>query len=211
MDPIVTLKDEVQITKFEKEQQMASIKKPKKLRNVYQIKISLRGIRPPIWRRLEVFSDITLDKLHLIFQLVMGWGNYHLHQFTIGGEEYGQSDPDNDLEVNDEKKVKLYQVVPGEKFKFSYEYDFGDYWEHMVLVEKILPVEKEKHYPNCSKGKRACPPEDVGGVWGYTDFLETIKDVNHSEHEDMLEWVGGEFDPEEFDMKYVNEHLKEIS
>ena len=113
--------------------------------------------------------------------------------------------------MGDEKKVKLDQVVPGEKFKFSYEYDFGDYWEHMVLVEKILPVEKGKRYPNCSKGKRACPPEDVGGVWGYTDFLETIKDVNHSEHEDMLEWVGGEFDPEEFDMKFVNERLKKMS
>ena len=190
---------------------MASIKKPKELRNVYQIKISLRGIRPPIWRRLEVFSDTTLEKLHLIIQLAMGWGNYHLHQFTIGGEEYGQSDPDNDFEVNDERKVKLYQVVPGEKFKFSYEYDFGDYWEHTVLVEKILPVEKGKQYPNCAKGKRACPPEDVGGVWGYADFLETIKDVNHSEHEDMLEWVGGEFDPEEFDMKFINERLKNMS
>ena len=190
---------------------MASKKKPKKLRDVYQIKISLNDIRPPIWRRLEVFSDTTLEKLHLIFQLAMGWAYYHLHQFTIWGEEYGQSDPDNDLEVNDEKKVKLYQVAPMEKFKFSYEYDFGDGWEHTVLVEKILPVEKGKHYPYCSKGKRACPPEDVGGVWGYTDFLETIKDVNHSEHEDMLEWVGGEFDPEEFNMKYINERLKKLS
>ena len=190
---------------------MASIKKPKELRKVYQIKITLRGIRPPIWRRLEVFSDTTLEKLHLIFQLAMGWANYHLHQFTIKGEEYGQPDPDYDFELEDERKVKLYQVVSMEKFKFSYEYDFGDSWEHTVLVEKILPVEKGKRYPNCSKGKRACPPEDVGGVWGYTDFLETIKDVHHSEHEDMLEWVGGEFDPEEFDMKYVNERLKKIS
>lgn len=190
---------------------MASKKKPKKLRDVYQIKISLNDIRPPIWRRLEVFSDSTLEKLHLIFQLAMGWGNYHLHQFTIGGEEYGQSDPDYDFEMEDERKVKLYQVVPMEKFKFSYGYDFGDNWEHTVLVEKILPVEKGKHYPYCSKGKRACPPEDVGGVWGYTNFLETIKDVNHSEYEDMLEWVGGEFNPEEFDMGYVNERLKQIS
>jgi hypothetical protein len=190
---------------------MASVKKPKELRNVYQIKISLNDIRPPIWRRLEVFSDTTLEKLHLIFQLAMGWANYHLHQFTIGGEEYGQPDPDYDFEMEDERKVKLYQVVPMEKFKFSYGYDFGDNWEHTVLVEKILPVEKGKHYPYCSKGKRTCPPEDVGGVWGYTDFLEIIKDVNHSEHEDMLEWVGGEFDSEEFDMKYVNERLKKIS
>jgi hypothetical protein len=190
---------------------MTSKKKIRKLRDVYQIKISLKGIRPPIWRRLEVFGDTTLEKLHLIFQLAMGWANYHLHQFTIEGEEYGLPDPDYDVEVQDERKVKLYQVVPREKYKFSYEYDFGDSWDHTVLVEKILPVEKEKRYPNCCKGKRACPPEDVGGVWGYTDFLETIKDVNHPDHEDMLEWVGGTFDPEEFDIKHINERLKQIS
>jgi hypothetical protein len=190
---------------------MTSKKKPIKPRDVYQIKISLNDIRPPIWRRLEVFGDTTLEKLHLIFQVAMGWANYHLHQFTIRGEEYGPPDPDYDYEVEDERKVKLHQVVPMEKFKFSYVYDFGDNWEHTVLVEKILPVEKGKRYPNCSKGKRACPPEDVGGVWGYMDFLQIVKDVNHSEHEDMLQWVGGGFDSEEFDTKYVNERLKPIS
>ena len=98
-----------------------------------------------------------------------------------------------------------------EKYKFSYEYDFGDNWQHTVLVEKILPEEKGKHYPNCSKGKRACAPEDVGGAWGYVDFLEALQDAKHPDHEDMLEWVGGEFDPEEFDIKYVNERLRQIS
>jgi hypothetical protein len=190
---------------------MASKKKPKKPKDVYQIKISLESIRPPIWRRLEVFSDTTLEKLHLIFQLAMGWANYHLHQFTIEGDEYGQPDPDYDFEMENEKKVKLSQVVPMEKFKFSYEYDFGDNWQHTVLVEKILPEEKGKHYPNCSKGKRACPPEDVGGAWGYADFLEALTDAKHPDHEDMLEWIGGEFDPEEFDIKYVNERLRQIS
>jgi hypothetical protein len=117
----------------------------------------------------------------------MGWANYHLHQFTIGGIEHGQPDPDYGPEVKDEKRVRLSQVALGENTKFVYEYDFGDSCEHTVLVEKILPVEKGKHYPNCSKGKRACPPEDVGGPWGYDDFIEAIQDVNHSEHEDMLE------------------------
>jgi hypothetical protein len=140
----------------------------------------------------------------------MGWANYHLHQFTIGGVEYGQPDPDYGSEVEDEKRVNLSQVVLREDAKFVYEYDFGDSWEHTVLVEKILPVEKGKHYPYCSKGKRACPPEDVGGPWGYTDFLKTIQDVNHSEHEDMLEWVGGQFDPEAFDLEEVNRRLRQI-
>ena len=102
-------------------------------------------------------------------------------------------------------------MVPIENFKFSYEYDFGDSWEHTVLVEKILTEEKGKGYPNCSKGKRACPPEDVGGVLGYVDFLEAIQNVKHPDHEDMLEWVGGEFEAEKFDLKYINERLKQIS
>ena len=190
---------------------MPSKRKPNKPREIYQIKISLRGIRPPIWRRLEVFSETTLDQLHLIFQVAMGWASYHLHQFSIEGEEYGQPDPDYSHTVNDERNVRLYQVVPIENFKFSYEYDFGDSWEHTVLVEKILTEEKGKGYPNCSKGKRACPPEDVGGVWGYVDFLEAIQNVKHPDHEDMLEWVGGEFEPEKFDLKYINERLKQIS
>jgi len=189
---------------------MDSKKKPKDLRVVYQIKVTLRDIRPPIWRRLEVLSDTTLERLHLIFQLAMGWANYHLHQFTIGGIEYGQPDPDLDFEVEDEKRVKLSQMALRENTKFVYEYDFGDSWEHTVLVEKTLPVEKGKHYPSCSKGKRVCPPEDVGGPWGYADFLETIQDVNHSEHEDMLEWAGGQFDPEAFDLEEVNRRLRQI-
>ena len=188
---------------------MASNKKTKDLRKVYQIKISLRDIRPPIWRRIEVFSDTTLERLHLIFQLAMGWSNYHLHQYTIGGVEYGEPHPDYDFEVKDEKKVKLYQVTPKENFKFIYEYDSGNRWEHEVLIEKILPVEKGKHYPFCVKGKRTCPPEDVGGPWGYADFLEAVHDPYHSEHEDMLEWVGGEFDPEAFNLEEVNERLKQ--
>ena len=189
---------------------MVSKKKPKELRKVYQIKVALKEIRPPIWRRLEALSDTTLEELHLILQVAMGWANYHLHQFTLDGIEYGQPDPDYGAEVEDERRVKLYQVAPEENVKFIYEYDFGDSWEHTVLIEKILPVERGKHYPICVKGKRACPPEDVGGPWGYTDFIKAVLHIAHPEHEDMLEWVGGEFDPEAFDLEEINERLKQI-
>ena len=189
---------------------MASKKKPKELRKVYQIKVTLEDIRPPIWRRLEVLSDTTLEKLHLMLQVAMGWANYHLHQFTIDGIEYGQPDPDYGSEVEDERKVKLIQVAPKKTVKFIYEYDFWDSWQHTVLIEKILPVEKGKLYPYCVKGKRACPPEDIGGPWRYTDFIEAVLDIAHPEHEDMVEWVGGEFDPEAFNIEEINENLKQI-
>jgi hypothetical protein len=178
--------------------------------DVYQIKVTLKHSKPPIWRRIQVQGDTKLSKLHLILQTAMGWWNAHLHQFIIGNTYYGEPHPDYGFEMRDERKVKLNQIAPREKSKFIYEYDFGDSWEHELLVEKILPPEEGVFYPRCIKGKRACPPEDIGGVWGYDDFLETIKDPNHPEHEDMLEWIGGEFDPEEFDLDEVNEALKLI-
>jgi len=175
--------------------------------DIYQIKVTLRYSKPPIWRRIQVRGDTRLDQLHMILQAVMGWWNAHLHQFVVGNIYYGEPHPDYGFEMRDESRVKLAQVVPHEKAKFVYEYDFGDSWEHELLVEKILPAEKGVRYPRCIKGKRACPPEDVGGVWGYDDFLEAIKDPKHPEHEDMLEWIGDEFDPEEFDLAALNEAL----
>jgi hypothetical protein len=183
---------------------------------VYQIKVTLKYSKPPIWRRIEVLGDITLAKLHRILQAVMDWGGYHLHQFIVGQRGqwnvvyyYGVPCPDYmDLEVRDEKRVKLNQIAPLEKFKFIYEYDFGDSWEHELLVEKIFPPEPGVFYPRCIKGKRARPPEDVGGVWGYDSFLEAIQDPHHSEHDDLLEWVGGEFDPEAFNLDEINQALK---
>jgi hypothetical protein len=106
--------------------------------------------------------------------------------------------------------VTLGQVAPREGLKFRYEYDFGDGWLHQVLVEKVLPPEPGQSYPVCVKGRRACPPEDVGGMWGYQDFLEAIQDPNHEEHEEYLEWVGGEFDPEAFDLDGVNVALSDL-
>lgn len=184
-----------------------------KTSDIYQMKVTLKHSKPPIWRRIQVAGDTRLDKLHLILQEAMGWENYHLHQFIVGETYYGKPHPDYDdfFEMKDEKKVRLNQIAPREKFKFIYEYDFGDSWEHELLVEKILPPEPDVHYPRCIKGKRACPPEDVGGVWGYDSFLEAIQNPDDSEHEDMLEWIGGEFDPEAFDLDEINEALRRIS
>lgn len=188
---------------------MSAKKKNDDLKQIYQIKITLSGVKPPIWRRIEVLSDITLGKLHQIFQTAMGWENYHLHQFIIKNVFYGQSDPNYAPEMQNENLTQLSQVINKEKTKFAYEYDFGDGWLHDILLEKILPIEKGKHYPICIKGKRACPPEDVGGSWGYADFLEAINDDGHSEHNDMLEWAG-DFDSERFDIEEINDNLRQI-
>jgi hypothetical protein len=179
---------------------------------IYQIKITLVGSKPPIWRRLLVRSDTKLGKLHYIIQAAMGWWDEHLHQFIVGGMFYGLPIPEygDDPELRDERRVKLSQIVAGAGFKLRYEYDFGDDWMHEVLVEKILPPEPGQSYPVCIKGRRACPPEDVGGMWGYADFLEAIRDPEHPEHEEYVEWIGDDFDSEAFDLEAVNAALKAL-
>lgn len=179
---------------------------------IYQIKITLKDSRPPIWRRVLVRSDSTLAQLHRIIQAVMGWADYHLHQFIAEGKYYGVPDPyyGDLMDMADERRVRLNQIVRGEKFRFRYEYDFGDSWLHTLLVEKILPPELGQRYPVCVGGRRACPPEDVGGIWGYYEFLEAIQNPDHPEHEDYLEWIGGEFDPEEFNLDEVNAALRAL-
>lgn len=178
--------------------------------SIYQLKIILKDFRPPIWRRVQVTSDTTLGKLHQIIQSVMGWTNSHLHAFLVQGVEYGQPQPEYDFNVRNERTVKLSSVVTGEKFKFLYTYDMGDSWEHEILVEKALPADPQMRYPVCLTGKRACPPEDCGGVWGYAEFLEAIQQLDHPEHESMLEWIGGTFDPSAFNLDEVNQQLKQI-
>jgi hypothetical protein len=177
---------------------------------VYQLKVTLQGARPPIWRRLQVRASTTLPRLHDTIQVAMGWTDSHLHEFIIGGVEYGLPDPDFGDDMHSEKRVKMEQVVTAEKDRFVYEYDFGDSWNHVILLEKILPPQSGVHYPRCLAGKRACPPEDVGGVWGYAEFLEAIRDSAHPEHDDMLEWCGGAFDPEAFSLDEVNQILMRL-
>ena len=186
---------------------MAKSKEPAQ---VYQLKISLPEIRPPVWRRVRV-TDCTLATLHRIIQRCMGWADCHLHEFEIGRERLGdpiQWADDFGGEIGNEGKVKLSQLAGHGVKKFTYTYDFGDNWEHVVQVEKVLDAEPGVRYPRCLAGKRACPPEDCGGSWGYGEFLEAIQDSEHEEHEDMTEWIGREFDPEAFAVEVVNKDLR---
>lgn len=179
--------------------------------HMYQLKVTLRETQSPIWRRIQVPSDITLAKLHRVFQCVVGWTNSHLHRFIIGDRCYGQPDPDRiGEEVINEKTVRLNQVVTRELAGFIYEYDFGDRWEHEVVLEKILPLEAVTHYPVCLEGARRCPPENCGGVAGYAEFLDAIQNPDHPQHDEMLDWVGGRFDPESFDLEVINRALRRI-
>ena len=171
---------------------------------VYQFKITLQESHPPIWRRIAV-QDCTLDKLHEHIQTAMGWTNSHLHHFRINDQLYGDpmlmQETFEEMEYKDSTTTKISDLMPktGKRFRFQYEYDFGDSWEHEVLFEGVVRAESKVKYPLCLEGARACPPEDVGGVWGYADFVEAIQNPDHEEHEGMLEWVGGRFDPEAFD------------
>jgi hypothetical protein len=174
---------------------------------VYELKVTLEGIRPPIWRRFRVRDDITLEELHDLLQEIMGWTNSHLHQFVVGGTYYGHRDPELPPR-QDEKKVLLRQVLEKPKDRLIYEYDFGDSWEHRVVLEQMLAHEPRARYPVVLAGKRACPPEDCGGVPGYYRLLEVLAAPRHPEHRDMVEWVGGSFDAESFDMGALNRALR---
>jgi hypothetical protein len=179
--------------------------------HIYQLKVTLKESKPPIWRRFQIPGNITLHRLHLVLQDMMGWTNSHLYRFDIGGVQYSIPDPEDDfydLHFVDSRRTKLSKVVLREKAKFAYEYDFGDSWEHQIQVEKILPPESGAQYPVCLAGKRACPPEDCGGIWGYEELLEIITDPLHEEYHETIEWLGGSFDPEEFDIDRVNRALR---
>lgn len=177
---------------------------------IYQLKVTLRESKPPIWRRLLVPAGTKLSTLHDILQAAMGWTDSHLHMFRVGKVAYGVPSDDDWIEVLDEQKATLAQVLPRAKSKMVYEYDFGDGWEHEILVEKVLDTEPGATSPVCVTGKRACPPEDCGGVWGYEEFLEAIKDPDHPEHDAMLDWVGYDFDPEAFDVDEINDALASL-
>lgn len=177
--------------------------------SIFRIKVALRHVSPPVWRRIEVPADITLDRLHDVLQVVMDWSDYHLHCFRAGRVTYGLPDPDYPHDVADERGVRLDRVA-GEGDTPVYEYDFGDSWEHSLKVEKVVPAEPGVRYPRCTDGRRAVPPEDCGGVGGYQHLLEVLADPGHEEHEEMVEWVGGLFDPEAFDADGINAGLEAL-
>lgn len=182
----------------------------KRARAVFQLKVTLQDIYPPIWRRIQVWEDASLAQLHRILQIVMGWEDCHLHQFEIGRRIYSVPDPEDDLyerKVIDESRVRLREVAPRVGTQFEYLYDFGDGWRHELLLEAIVLPDLGAEYPNCLDGKRHTPPEDVGASSGYDDYLEALADPEHEEHENMLRWRGP-FDPEEFSLPVVNQQLQ---
>ncbi|MCK4732574.1 MAG: plasmid pRiA4b ORF-3 family protein [Methanophagales archaeon] len=182
----------------------------KKYTQVYQFKITLKGIKPPIWRRIQVPETYTFWELHLAIQNAMSWTVCHLHEFELVNPEtglkqfIGTQNEDFGDEVLPESNKKIADYFSMENQSAVYTYDFGDNWEHKIQLEKIVPREKGVKYPICMKGKRACPPEDCGGIWGYAELLEIIRNPKHEEYEEMLEWLGGEFDPEYFDVEEVS-------
>ena len=181
-------------------------------KKIYQVQIALKGSKPKIWRRILIPSDLLLSDFHKIIQTTMGWTNSHLHQFIKNGTFYTVKIQDDDfwdeMDNVDYKKMKISDLLKKDKDKIIYEYDFGDSWEHDIILEKISPVDNKIKYPICLTGKRNCPPEDCGGVWGYADMLEILEQPNHEEYESYMEWLGGKFDPKHFKKDEVNELLK---
>ena len=179
-----------------------------KVNEVYQLKITLQETKPEIWRRFLVDSSIKLPDLSKVIQTVMGWTNSHLHQFVKDGKIYSEPDEQSYRESVDYRKIRLNQFMTEEKQSVIYDYDFGDGWSHKIVLEKIIS-DKIQNYPECIGGKRACPPEDCGGPFGYGNLIEILSDPDNEEYDSMMDWLEGDYDPEFFDMEEVNEMLKE--
>jgi hypothetical protein len=174
--------------------------------HVYQLQITLKGIRPPIWRSVQVPGNLLLARFHDVIQTIFSWTNTHLHQFSIAGTTYGQPD-DFDGAIEDESAVTMTQALGSRTRRFLYVYDFGDNWEHEVVVEKVVAGNSGSDRPLCIGGRRHRPPEDCGGQRSYHNFLAAIRDPAHEAHDAMMEWVGGSFDAEAFDIAAVNRAL----
>jgi hypothetical protein len=177
--------------------------------SVYQLKITLLGIQPPIWRRIQVPSTIPLCCLHDAIQVVFGWTDTHLHHFEKHGEYWGVADEEFEGR-NDENKVELRKVLLRVGDSMTYTYDFGDNWRHRILLEKIIRAELSATRPICVSGRRRRPPEDIGGPSGYQEFLKVLFEPGHEVPERFRAWAGGTFHPEEFDVKVVNTILERM-
>jgi hypothetical protein len=179
-------------------------------RRVFQLRVTLDDVTPPIWRRVLVPAGYTLDRVHRVIQVSMGWQDCHLHSFEVDGEQYGVPDPDGDLLLLDEMDYRLDDVARAGT-RLRYTYDFGDWWEHEVLVEEVTAAEPQERYPICLAGEHACPPEDVGGPEGYAEFLAAIADPAHPRHLAMWDWAGRPFDSSEFDANRVTTLLRRLT
>ncbi len=190
----------------------ASDPRPPAFGSVYQLKVTIQNITPPVWRRVLVDGSSTLDEVHGVIQAAFGWWNYHLHEFEVDGKRFGVPDPDGDdwgLPTIDEQHVPLASVATAEGATFDYTYDFGDGWDHKIVVEKILPAAGVA-VPACVGGRRACPPEDCGGPWGYQELLAILADPAHPEHRERAEWIGHPIDPEAFDPADFERNLEQV-
>lgn len=183
--------------------------------DLIQLKITLQGTKPPIWRQIIVDRKTTFFALHHIIQITMGWDNSHLYEFNVNNNRIGELNDDYDDffagdNFFDASIATLESFITATKQKFQYEYDFGDGWTHKILVEKFLPRDPKAKYPSCIAGKLNCPPEDCGGVVGFYDLLDIIKDKKHPEQKEMLEWLGGDYDPNYFDAGKINKDLRNL-
>jgi hypothetical protein len=175
---------------------------------IFELEVELAEVVPLVRRRVQVPGEIDLAVLHEVVQSAMGWTNSHLHEFEIAGRRYGIPDPDWDgQELVDETKGKLFRLIK-QGDRFDYLYDFGDNWTHHLCVDKVIAAEPGVRYPRCIAGQGACPPEDVGGPWGYEEFQAALSDPSHPEHDERLEWAGGPFDPHHFDLEEVDRALE---
>jgi Plasmid pRiA4b ORF-3-like protein len=182
-------------------------------RTVHRLKLSLRGAKPPIWRRVEVPSDISLQRLHRVMQAAFGWEDYHMWVFDTELGRYGIADAE--LEIRSAASKKLHHVAPHRGDGLIYTYDFGDGWEHIIAVEEVRAAEASVTYPRCLAGRRAGPPEDCGGIWGYAELLGILADPTHDDHIARLEWLGlsspTELDPARFDLDKINQQLADLA
>ena len=191
----------------------STAKSPSKNNALYQLKVSLVGAKPVIWRRVNVQSKLTLAQLHEVLQVVMGWEDCHLHSFTVQGQTFSDADTCENIEdFRDESKVTLAEVLQQVKDQMSYEYDFGEGWEHLIVLEKILPVTLSHSLAEVLVGEGACPLEDIGGLDGWYYFLDVIahpdsEEYQDEEHQQMCEWVEEGFNPRFYDVKAVNKVL----
>ena len=184
------------------------------MNEIIQLKVSLEGSDPLIWRTLLINRETTFFELHHIIQLAMGWKNYHLFEFNLDGYRVGMIEENEEgygsNQLLDANKTLLTDIISLEKDRFHYNYDFGDYWMHEVTVEKLLPKEEKTVYPVCVNGELNCPPEDCGGIGGFYNMLKILQDKRHPEYKDMRTWIGKKYDPLAFDTVKVNKQLKQL-
>ena len=177
--------------------------------SVFQLRVTLDEVVPTVWRRLLVPGGVRLGRLHGMLQAAMGWTDSHLHSFTIGEQLFGSHFDDYPDEELNEKDVTVTRAIGGHR-RFFYEYDFGDSWQHEVVVEDHTRLPWGLRYAVCLDGQNACPPEDCGGPGGYAGLLEVLADAGHEDHERLTMWVGGPFDPSAFDLGAVNADLQHV-